>query len=186
MLCKYARDNNKIVPSSQKTSVRKSSDEKSMPSSSKKITLRSSDGETFEVEEAVALESKTIKLMIEESSSSNQEAITLPIVSGNILAKVLQYCEKHIEDDRSTAKELRSWDADFVKLDKDTLFQLVLAANYLGIERLVGLASEGAWSKVRPEIGGLGFRKMYGNNCSSYEDQEVEMGYLWVSGSYTG
>jgi S-phase kinase-associated protein 1 len=185
MLCQYPGDNNKIVPSSQKTSVSKSSDEKSMPSS-KKITLRSSDGETFEVEEAVALESKTIKHMIEESSSSNQEVITLPIVSGNILAKVLQYCEKHIEDDRSTAKELSTWDADFVKLDKDTLFQLVLAANYLGIERLVDLASEGAWSKVRPEIGGLGFRKMYGNNCSSYEDEEIEMGYLWVSGSYTG
>ncbi|KAJ6712177.1 SCF UBIQUITIN LIGASE SKP1 COMPONENT [Salix purpurea] len=89
MLHQYPGDRNKIVPS-----PRKSSDEENTPSSTK-ITLKSSDGETFEVEETVALKSRTIKRMIEETSSSNRELITLPIVSGNILAKVLQYCENH-------------------------------------------------------------------------------------------
>ncbi|KAG5228615.1 SKP1 protein [Salix suchowensis] len=121
-------------------------DNKSIPSS-KKITLRSSGGESFEVDEAVAVESRTIKRMIEETSASNREVITLPIVSGSILAKVLRYCEKHTGDDKSIAEELRAWDADFVQLDDDTLFQLILAANYLGVERLVDLASEGAYIK---------------------------------------
>ncbi|KAF9689576.1 hypothetical protein SADUNF_Sadunf01G0106500 [Salix dunnii] len=154
--------------------------------SSKKITLRSSGGETFEVDEAVALKSTTIKRMIGETSSGNREVITLPIVSGNILAKVLQYCEKHTADGKSIAdQELGTWDADFVKLDKDTLFQLILAANYLGIERLVDLAREGAWSKVRPERD-LDFLRIYGNDYNSDEDQEIEMGCQWVSESYSG
>ncbi|KAB5573799.1 hypothetical protein DKX38_000993 [Salix brachista] len=173
MLHQYTGDRKKIVPS-----PRKSSDEENTPSSTK-ITLKSSDGETFKVEEAVALKSRTIKRMIEETSSSNRELITLPIVSGNILAKVLQYCENHGGDDKSIAEELRAWDADFAKLDKDTLFQLILAANYLGIERLVDLASEGAWSKVRAESAG---DILYGNKYSSDEDQEIRMEYQWVSG----
>ncbi|KAF9689577.1 hypothetical protein SADUNF_Sadunf01G0106600 [Salix dunnii] len=186
MLHQYPGDGNKIVPSSQKTStVRKSSDEKNIPSSTK-IALKSSDGETFEVDEAVALKSRTIKRMIEETSSGNREVITLPIVSGSILAKVLQYCEKHTADGKSIGdQELRTWDADFVKLDKDTLFQLILAANYLGIERLVDVARDGAWSKVRPERD-LDFCRIYGNDYNSDEDQEIEMGYQWVSESYSG
>ena len=150
-----------------------------MSSSAKVIVLKSSDGETFEVDEAVALKSRTIKRMIDETSSSNREVITLPIVSGSILAKVLRYCEKHTGDDKSIAEELGAWDADFVKLDEDTLFQLILAANYLGVERLVDLASEGAWRKVRAESAG---DILYGNKYSSDEDQGIRMEYRWVSG----
>ncbi|OVA07438.1 SKP1 component [Macleaya cordata] len=53
----------------------------------KVITLKSSDGVIFEVDEAVALESETIKQMIEDDCADG--SIPLPNVTGNILAKVI-------------------------------------------------------------------------------------------------
>ncbi|KAK0596546.1 hypothetical protein LWI29_016671 [Acer saccharum] len=53
----------------------------------KKILLRRSDGETFEVEEALALESQTIKHMAEDDCANNE--IPLPNVSSSVLSKVI-------------------------------------------------------------------------------------------------
>jgi S-phase kinase-associated protein 1 len=100
-------------------------------SESKKITLKSSDGETFVVDEAVAVESQTIKHMIEDDCADNE--IPLPNVTSKILAKVIEYCKKHVEADADkdatiTGKDefMKSWDAEFVKVDKNTLFDLIL------------------------------------------------------------
>ena len=60
----------------------------------KMITLRSSDSEEFEVEEAVAMESQTIRHMIEDDCADN--GIPLPNVNSKILAKVIGYCNKHV------------------------------------------------------------------------------------------
>ncbi|MBW3874769.1 hypothetical protein HHB55_11065, partial [Neisseria meningitidis] len=113
--------------------------EQAMSSSAtaRKITLRSSDGDSFEVEEAVALESQTIKHMIEDDCASN--GIPLPNVTSKILAKVIEYCKKHVDhapktDDRAAEDDLKAWDADFVKVDQATLFDLIVAANYLNIK----------------------------------------------------
>lgn len=96
--------------------------------STKKITLKSSDGEPFEVEEAVAVESQTIKHMIEDDCADS--GIPLPNVTSKILAKVIEYCKKHVEantsDDKPTDEDLKAWDADFVKVDQATLFDLIL------------------------------------------------------------
>ncbi|KAI3891631.1 hypothetical protein MKX03_008563, partial [Papaver bracteatum] len=78
------------------------------------VTLRSSDGVTFDVEEAVALQSQTIKHMIEDG-------IPLPNVTSNILTKVLEYCKKHVGDipkgdyGKVEDPELQKWDAEFVE-----------------------------------------------------------------------
>ncbi|RZB70275.1 SKP1-like protein 1A isoform A [Glycine soja] len=103
--------------------------------STKKITLKSSDGETFEVEEAVAVavESQTIKLMIEDNCADS--GIPLPNVTSKILAKVIDYCKKHVEancaDEKPSEDELKAWDADFVKVDQATLFDLILGLGFL-------------------------------------------------------
>ena len=99
--------------------------------SSRKILLKSSDGETFEVDEVVALESQTIKHMVEDDCADN--VIPLPNVTSKILAKVIEYCKKHVDspkssenNDRQVDVELKTWDADFVKVDQATLFDLIL------------------------------------------------------------
>ena len=104
--------------------------------SMKKITLKSSDGETLDVDEAVALQSQIIKHMIEDDCADN--GIPLPNISGKILAKVIEYCKKHVEmpkdaDDRATEEELKAWDAEFVKVDQAMLFDLILVMDLLFI-----------------------------------------------------
>ncbi|KAI3875406.1 hypothetical protein MKW98_000083 [Papaver atlanticum] len=86
-------------------------------STSKMVTLKSSDGETFDVEESVALQSQTIKHIVEDDCADN--GIPLPNVTSKILAKVIEYCRKH--DDNAYEKEkddkLKNWDAEFELLD---------------------------------------------------------------------
>ncbi|KAK1355953.1 hypothetical protein POM88_049209 [Heracleum sosnowskyi] len=110
-----------------------------MSSESKMITLRSSDNETFEVEEAVALESQTIKHMIEDDCADT--AIPLPNVTGSILAKVIEFCKKHVES-KDDDEALKSFDAEFAKVDQETLYDLILAANYLNIKSLLDLTCQ--------------------------------------------
>ncbi|OMO92753.1 SKP1 component [Corchorus olitorius] len=115
-----------------------------MSSTSKKIMLKSSDGETFEVEEAVAVESQTIKHMIEDDCADTE--IPLPNVTSKILSKVLEYCKKHVEaaadKEKKPEDDLKTWDADFVRVDQSTLFDLILAANYLNIKGLLDLTCQ--------------------------------------------
>ncbi|WJZ83447.1 hypothetical protein VitviT2T_003130 [Vitis vinifera] len=93
-----------------------------------KLTLQSSDGMFFYVDVAVAMESQTIKHMIEDRCADN--AIPLPNVTSKILARVIEYCKKHVEtpkaEEHAVNDELRAWDADFVKVDQATLFDLIL------------------------------------------------------------
>ncbi|KAK9189843.1 hypothetical protein WN943_018442 [Citrus x changshan-huyou] len=102
----------------------------------KMIILKSSDGETFEVEEAVMLESQTIKHMVEDGCADS--VIPLLNVRGTILSMVIEYLKKHVEA-KTTEDDLKNWDVDFAKLGQDTLFDLLMAANYLDIKSLLDL-----------------------------------------------
>jgi S-phase kinase-associated protein 1 len=110
-------------------------------SSTKKIMLKSSDGETFVIAKAVAMKSETVKNLIEDVGSDT--GIPISEVTGRILAKVIEYCKKHVEaessDGNCSKDELKKWDAEFVNVDKPTLFDLIMAANYLHIKSLLDL-----------------------------------------------
>ncbi|KAB1204055.1 SKP1-like protein 1B [Morella rubra] len=154
-------------------------------SSGRKITLRSSDGETFEVDEAVALESQTIKHMIEDDCADN--GIPLPNVTSKILSKVIEYCKKHVEtpktEDRSTSldEDLKTWDLEFVKVDQATLFDLILAANYLNIKSLLDLTCQTVADMIKgktPEE----IRKTFNikNDFTPEEEEEVRRENQWA------
>ncbi|XP_050262599.1 SKP1-like protein 1A [Quercus robur] len=120
---------------SSSTSVVVSNKEKE---NTKKVILKSSDGESFEVDESVATESQTIKHIIEDGCADNE--IPLPNVTSGILSRVIEYCKKHKEaagesepsvtpyTSNSTTDPLAEWDTEFVK-----------AANYLNIKGLLDL-----------------------------------------------
>ena len=159
--------------------------------STRKITLKSSDGETFDVDEAVALESQTIKHMIEDDCADN--GIPLPNVTSKILSKVIEYCKKHVETPKSEDRpaggaavagadeDLKTWDADFVKVDQATLFDLILAANYLNIKSLLDLTCQTVADMIKgktPEE----IRKTFNikNDFTPEEEEEVRRENQWA------
>lgn len=96
-----------------------------------RVTLASSDNEMFDVEPAVASESQMLKDMISDTGADSP--IPVPNVSGRILAKVIEYCKYHVEnqktsEDRPATPEddIKAWDAEFVKVDQQTLYDLIL------------------------------------------------------------
>ena len=89
--------------------------------------------------------------MIEDSGP--EEDIPLPNVKKAILEKVMEFCQ-HFRDQplQEIEKPLKTnnlwdivapWYADFVDVEQETLFELVLAANYLDIKSLLELTC--AW-----------------------------------------
>ncbi|KAK4487749.1 hypothetical protein RD792_005575 [Penstemon davidsonii] len=110
-------------------------------SSSKMIVLQTSDGDTFELEETVAIQSQTIKHMIEDDCVDN--TIPLPNVTSKVLAKVIEYCKRHATKTDTPAEDLnKAFDAEFMKIDLSTIFDLILAANYLDIKSLLDLSCQ--------------------------------------------
>lgn len=97
----------------------------------KRVKLMSSEGEIFEVDEAVAFESQFVKNMIEDTGMD--APIHLPIVSRKILAKVIEYCKNHVENQKASddkpataADDIKTWNAEFLKVDQATLCDLIL------------------------------------------------------------
>ncbi|KAJ7978632.1 SKP1-like protein [Quillaja saponaria] len=147
--------------------------------SAKKITLKSSDGETFQVDEDVALESQTIKHLIEDDCADN--VIPVPIVSGQILAKVIEYCKAHFDAGGNNDEILKNWNAEFVKVDQTTLFDLILAANYLNIKSLLDLTCQAVADLIKgktPEE----IRKTFNikNDFTPEEEEEVRRENQWA------
>ncbi|CAI0413085.1 unnamed protein product [Linum tenue] len=73
--------------------------------------------------------------MIEDGCAG--DGIPIPNVTGAILAKVLEFCKKH--QHHAPDQELKKWDAEFAKVGQDTLYDLLMAANYLNIKDLLDL-----------------------------------------------
>jgi S-phase kinase-associated protein 1 len=113
------------------------------------VTLMSQEGDEFQVTTQVAQMSETVKNLIEDIGSEG--SIPLPNVTSKILAKVVEYCKWHTENPTVISEESKdgeepartddicAWDLDFCKVDQPTLFELVLAANYLDIKELLDL-----------------------------------------------
>ncbi|XP_008671918.3 SKP1-like protein 1 [Zea mays] len=114
----------------------------------KMLTLRSSDCEEFEVEEAVLMKSEIIRFMIEDDCSDN--VIPLPNVNSKTLALVIEYCNKHVHDAAKPADaaettnassaggggevDLKKWDAEFGKVAPATLFDRVELPFFIRVE----------------------------------------------------
>jgi S-phase kinase-associated protein 1 len=139
----------------EKTKIGVSSDELGDESM---INLVSKEGEIYEVPRAAASLSQLVKdtLGNEEAeddddgvASGGNPDIPMPNVSADVLRKVIEYCKHYQEEEMRpiqtplTSNKLeemvQQWYAEFVKVDKNLLFDLVAAANFMDIKPLLNL-----------------------------------------------
>ncbi|KAJ0255571.1 SKP1 component [Hirschfeldia incana] len=114
--------------------------------SKKMILLKSSDGESFVVEEAAARQSTIISFLVEEFPD---QELPFRNLTSQIFGKVMEYCKKHaVKDDggdssSSSSDDLKKWDAEFVEeIDQPMLMDLIMAANYLHIPGLLDVTCQ--------------------------------------------
>uniref|UniRef100_A0A131XNI6 Putative s-phase kinase-associated protein 1 n=1 Tax=Hyalomma excavatum TaxID=257692 RepID=A0A131XNI6_9ACAR len=155
------------------------------------IKLQSSDGEVFPVDVDIAKASVTIKTMLEDlgMDEDEDEIVPLPNVNAAILKKVIQWADYHKddppppEDDENKEKrtdDISSWDADFLKVDQGTLFELILAANYLDIKGLLDVTCKTVANMIKgktPEE----IRKQFNikNDFTPSEEEQVRKENEW-------
>ena len=158
------------------------------------IKLQSNDGEIFSVDVKIAKMSKTIKTMLEDlglEDSEDEETVPLPNVSSDILKKVIEWSTHHKDDkddkvdDDDDYKERRSddiakWDVDFLKVDQGTLFEIILAANYLDIKDLLEVGCKTVANMMKGKTAEE-IRKIFNieNDLTPEEEEQIRKENEW-------
>jgi len=133
-----------------------------MTESKKNIQLETSDTKIIDISVDHAMQSKTLKNMIEDLGEI-QGPIPVPNVSYDTMSLVIKYLDRHQTHpeayDKVSSKEERiklleekisTWDYDYcTKIDTKTLFDIILAANYLNIQPLLDLTCHGIASLIK-------------------------------------
>lgn len=122
------------------------------------VVLIPGDSETeqkIEISRKAACQSKLMDSMLAEDTDPETPEIPLLEVSKPILDRVVDFLLHHVDDPMAEIKKpienrkgltmsevVSKWDADFIDAmenDHETLFKVILAANYLDIEPLLDL-----------------------------------------------
>jgi len=162
-----------------------------MALSGKKVKLQPSDDPNASIEVAieVAHMSQTIKNMLEDLGGTAPEVpIPLHNVTTKVLNKVVEYCNYHVEnpvkaDEKREDKrtdDIIPWDKNFCSVDQATLFELILAANYLDIKPLLDLTCKTVANMIKgktPEE----IRKTFNikNDFTPEEEEKVRKENEW-------
>ncbi|KAJ1342412.1 hypothetical protein BSLG_003037 [Batrachochytrium salamandrivorans] len=127
------------------------------------ITLSSQDNQLFKVRQEIAERSMLLKNILEDLGDTSDTTIPLPNVSGRILQKVVEYCTHHKDDPqpppsdikedfdtiRRRADDISEWDTQFINIENDDIFELILAANYMDIKPLLDLGCMTVANRIR-------------------------------------
>jgi len=155
----------------------------------KKVRLRSKDGQVFEVrEKAIGAFSVTITGMIGEGRADDDGVVELPNVSAATLSRVLEYVERHFDFDDSHSSFIPSdddplarFDEELVSVDNDTLFDLLEAANFLNIVKLLDLTCKAVAEQMRGKTTDEIRKKFHiVNDYTKEEEEDVRMENSWA------
>ena len=157
------------------------------------VKLLTMENEEVEVEKEIAQKSVLVKGIIDDSGTD--DAIPLPQIKHSILLKILEYCHYiHTNSPPEIEKPLRSnnlgdvvneWYAGYVNLDNETLFELILASNFMDIKSLLELACAKVASMIKgmtvPEI-----RELFNieNDFTPEEEAQIMDENRWAEESF--
>jgi len=156
------------------------------------LKLVSQEQEKVPVPKKVAMMSELVKTMAE--GDKEEKEIPLPNVKSAVLNKVVAYMKYHVDNPaKEIEKPLKSanmnenvsqWDADFVDVEQELLFELILAANYMDIKPLLDLTCAKVASMIKgktPEQ----IRKTFNitNDFTPEEEEAVRAENKWAEES---
>ena len=148
------------------------------------VKLRSKQDQLFEVEKAVACRSATLAYISDPAKGFRfrTNAVPLKMIDSKVLSKVIEYCKYHHDAEAESRPEdvKNAWDKDFVKVDDETLFNLILAANYLDIKPLLDLTCKTVADEIKgktPEE--IRVRFNIKNDFTPEEEEEVKRENAW-------
>lgn len=154
--------------------------------------IQSKDLVTFEVDEKIVRMSGTLDSLLRnlKVSADDPEPIPLPTVDAATLEVIIQWAQQHINDhpdeengnadsdsdeDTEEKVELPAWDKEFLgKLEDSTLFELITAANYLELKKLLNFACKFFADKLKnmtPEM----IRSVYDIEDDLTEEEKAQI-----------
>eukprot|EP00297_Palpitomonas_bilix_P025002 CAMPEP_0113908230 /NCGR_PEP_ID=MMETSP0780_2-20120614/26023_1 /TAXON_ID=652834 /ORGANISM="Palpitomonas bilix" /LENGTH=154 /DNA_ID=CAMNT_0000903589 /DNA_START=1 /DNA_END=465 /DNA_ORIENTATION=+ /assembly_acc=CAM_ASM_000599 len=147
------------------------------------VKLQSKTGEEFSVPRNIACMSVTIASMLEDFEE-DEECPPLPLdnVDSDTLRKVIEYCTYHEENKERPQEEKSKWDKQFVELEDEPLFQLILAANYLDIKSLLDLTCRTVAEIIKTCKSPQEIRTRFNikNDFTKEEEEEVRRENAWA------
>lgn len=132
-----------------------------MDKKGKYVVLVSGEGEKFTVEKKIAQRSLLLKNYLndmhesslddedeeqdEDDDEDDEIVMPVPNVRSSVLQKVIEWAEHHRDsnfpdeddDDSRKSAPVDAWDREFLKVDQEMLYEIILAANYLNIKPLL-------------------------------------------------
>jgi S-phase kinase-associated protein 1 len=127
----------------------------------------------------------------EDDESDEVKDIPLPNVSANVLQKVIEFC-KHYQEEPMTSIQtplksskledlVQQWYADFVKIEKNMLFDLVAAANFMDIKPLLDLTCLAVSILIKGKSAAE-LREMFNisSDFSPEEDAQIKKENGWI------
>ncbi|KAI8845937.1 putative negative regulator sulfur controller-3 [Chytriomyces cf. hyalinus JEL632] len=160
------------------------------------VTLQSSDSQLFKVDRTVVERSVLLKNMLEDVGDADELPIPLPNVNAAILKKVIEYCEHHKSDPLPAAEEdkdstdpskrrsddIDEWDASFIKVENELLFEIILAANYLDIKALLDLGCKTVANMIKGKKAEE-IREMFNieNDFTPEEEEQIRRENEWAA-----
>ena len=124
------------------------------------VVLVSGEGEKFTVDKKIAERSLLLKNYLNDMHDNNIDSDSdnddgeeeddeivkpVPNVRSSVLQKVIEWAEHHKnsnfpdedDDDSRKSAPVDAWDREFLKVDQEMLYEIILAANYLNIKPLL-------------------------------------------------
>jgi len=124
------------------------------------IHLISQEGESFEISPENVIISELVKTMIDEEKDEEEiQEIPLPAVKSTILAKIVEFMNHYKTEpmteitkpikSNNMSEVVQEWYANFVNVEQEVLFELILAANFMDIHPLLDLTCAKVASMVK-------------------------------------
>ena len=136
-----------------------------------KIKISCNDGDAFEIPPEYCVKSGTLKNFLDDPCPG--DIIPLPNVTGKIFAMVMEYIKIEKDDEEELNK--------FLDMDLTTLYDLILAANYLDIKELLDITCR----KVAQLIKGKKPEEIrqilkIKNDYTPEEEEEIRREHQWL------